>query len=100
MISYSCPFNHGVKFHDSLCNGCHDLMILFLNISDISVVTVKGVNYVLLFMVLSNLNQFSLVRKLCASKSWICIKIHFKEINIKNWVYNYYLNNLVPGQKV
>ena len=45
MISYYWSFKHEVKFHDSFCNGCHDLMILFLNISDISIITVKGVNY-------------------------------------------------------
>ena len=38
-----CPywfFNHGFKFQGSVCNVCHDLMILCLNISDIAIMTV------------------------------------------------------------
>ena len=38
-------FNHGFKFDDSVCNGCHDLIILCLNISDIAIITVKNVDY-------------------------------------------------------
>ena len=38
-------FNHGCKFQDSVCNGCHDLTMLSVNISDISIITVKNVNY-------------------------------------------------------
>ena len=37
----NCWFlNHGFKFQDSVCNGCHDLTIFCLNISDISIITV------------------------------------------------------------
>ena len=32
-------FNHGI------CNGCHDLKMLYLNVSDIAIVSVKGVDY-------------------------------------------------------
>ena len=38
-------FNHGLKFQISVCNGCHDLTTLCLNISDIAIITVKGVDY-------------------------------------------------------
>ena len=37
---YSC-FNHGFKFHNSVCNGCHDLKMLCLNLSDIVIITIK-----------------------------------------------------------
>ena len=37
--------NHGFKFQDSVCNGCHDVTMLCLNISDIAIITVKGVDY-------------------------------------------------------
>ena len=36
-------FNHGFKFQD-LFNGFHDLTMLCLNISDIAVIKVKGVD--------------------------------------------------------
>ena len=36
---------HGFKFQDSVCNGCHDLTMLSVNISDIAIITVKSVDY-------------------------------------------------------
>ena len=38
-------FNHGFKFQDSVYIGCHDLTVLCLNISNITIITVKGVDY-------------------------------------------------------
>ena len=38
-------FNHGFKFQSSNCNGCHNLTMLNVNISDIPVITVKKVGY-------------------------------------------------------
>ena len=45
MICHYCFFNHGFKFQDSVSNGCHDLTILCLNISNVAIVTVKNVDY-------------------------------------------------------
>ena len=42
-------FNHGSKFQDSIWNGCHDLTMLCLNISDIAIITVKNVYYCWIF---------------------------------------------------
>ena len=44
MIFHYRFFNHGFKFQDSICNGCHDLTILSVNISDIAIITVKNVD--------------------------------------------------------
>ena len=45
MICHYCFFNHGLKFQDSVCNGCHDVRMLSLTISDIAMITVKDVGY-------------------------------------------------------
>ena len=45
MICRYCFFNNGFKFQDSVCNVCHDLMILCLNISNIAIITVIVVDY-------------------------------------------------------
>ena len=45
IICHYWYFNHGFKFHNSVCNGCHDLTMLCLNISNIAIITVKGVDY-------------------------------------------------------
>ena len=36
-----CFLNHGFEFQDSVCNGCHDLTMLSVNISDIAIITIK-----------------------------------------------------------
>ena len=44
----SCHYwfsNHGFKFQDSACNGCHDLRILSVNVRDVAIIAVKNVNY-------------------------------------------------------
>ena len=36
---------HGFKFQDSVCDGCHDLMMLSFNISNITIIAFTGVDY-------------------------------------------------------
>ena len=43
MICHYWLLNHGLKFQYSLCNGCHDLTMLSVNISDIVNITVNNV---------------------------------------------------------
>ena len=38
-------FNHGLAFQYSVCNGYHDFSILYLNISDIPIITIKMIDY-------------------------------------------------------
>ena len=38
-------FNHGFKYQNSVCNGCHDLKMLCLNLSNIAIITLKSVDY-------------------------------------------------------
>ena len=38
-------FNHGFKFQDYVCSGCNDFSMMCLNISDITIITVKNVDY-------------------------------------------------------
>ena len=45
MICHYYFFNHGFKFQNYVCNGCHHLTILCLNIIDIAIITVNGVDY-------------------------------------------------------
>ena len=45
MICYYCFFNHGFGFQDSVCNGCHYLTMLSVNISDFANITIKNDDY-------------------------------------------------------
>ena len=38
-------FFYGFKFQDSFCNGCQCLAMLSVNISDIAIITIKGIDY-------------------------------------------------------
>ena len=57
MICHYCFFNHGFKFQDSICNGCHGLIILSIYINDIAIITVKMLIIVVFFITLANLKQ-------------------------------------------
>ena len=45
MICHYWFFNHGFEFQNSVCNGCHDLTMLSVSISDIAIITIKNVDY-------------------------------------------------------
>ena len=45
MICHYCFFNHGLNNQDSLSNGCHDLTMLSVNVSDIAIITVENADY-------------------------------------------------------
>ena len=45
MICHYFFLNHGFKFQNYVCNGCHDLTMLRFNISDIVIIIVKNADY-------------------------------------------------------
>ena len=47
-------FNHGFEFQVSVFNGCHDLSMLSVNISDITIITVKNVDH---HCIIHNINK-------------------------------------------
>ena len=49
MICHYWFFDHGVKFQDYLCNGCHDWSMLYLNISNIAIITVRNIDYQIMY---------------------------------------------------
>ena len=55
-------FNHGFKFQNYVCNGCHDLTMLSVNISDIVIVTVKNVDYCCIILNISKSEAISLLK--------------------------------------
>ena len=53
-LSLFILFCRGFKFEKFFCNDCHDLTMLRLNISDIVIITVKGVDYRCIICNISN----------------------------------------------
>ena len=33
------------KFQPNVCNGCHDLLMIYMNLSDVSILNIKGADY-------------------------------------------------------
>ena len=91
--------NHGCKFQTSVCNGCHDLTLLCLNLSDIVIITVKAVEYHCIICDISKCEATNLLEILYFMI--VCVyKIHIKEIIIKNRVYNYYFDSLIKTKEL
>ena len=62
MFCHFCFFNHGFKFQDSICNDCHDLTMLSVNISDIAIITIKNVDYHCIFHNISKYEAINLLK--------------------------------------
>ena len=65
MICHYWLFNHELKFQNYVCNGCHDLTMLSVNISDVAIITVKNVDYRCIVHKIS---------KFCSGRLWVYIK--------------------------
>ena len=37
--------NKSFKFQPNVCNGCHDLLVMSMNLSDIAILSIKGAAY-------------------------------------------------------
>ena len=45
-VCYYCYFsNKGFKFQPNVCNSCHDLLMMSVNLSDIAILNIKGSDY-------------------------------------------------------
>ena len=66
MICHYCFFNHGFRFQNFVCNGCHDLTILCLNISNIAFITVKNFDYHCIIHNISKSEVINLLKKFCS----------------------------------
>ena len=63
MISHYWFLNHGFKLQDSVWNGCHNLTILCLTISNIAIITVKNVDYRCIIHHINKPNAINLFKK-------------------------------------
>ena len=88
--SKECIISQGSVF-----NVCLTLAMLCLNLSSISITNVKGVEYCCIIQDISKSEGIHLLLVIVGIH-----KIHVKEVNIKNRVYNYYFEHLVKTKKL
>ena len=63
MICHYWFFNHGFNFQDYVCNGCHDLTKLIVNIGNIAIITVKNTDYCCIIHNISKSETINLLEK-------------------------------------
>lgn len=51
IVCYYWYLNYKFKFQKSVYNGRHDLLVICTDISEVAIITVKGVNYLFLFFI-------------------------------------------------
>ena len=68
-------FNHGFKFQDYICNGCHDLTMLSVNISDIAITAAENVDYRCIIHNISKSEAINLLERVVLEKCGYVLKI-------------------------
>ena len=90
-------FNHGFKLQSSVCHGCHDLMMLCLNINYAAITIVKSVDYCCTTHDISMSEAIHLLQNSMLDDRGI-YKMHISKISIKNQVCNCYFNNSIEAK--
>ena len=62
MICHFWFLNDGFKFQISVCNGCHDLTMSSVNISDIAIIVGKNVDYLCIIYNISKSEATNLLK--------------------------------------
>ena len=62
MVCHYWFLNYGLKFQGCVSNGCHDLLMHCVNISNIAVITVKGADYCCIIYVITKSNAITLLK--------------------------------------
>ena len=45
MFYQSIPLNKGFKFQPNVCNRCHNLLMISMNLGDIAILNIKSTDY-------------------------------------------------------
>ena len=61
MICHYRFFNHGFNSQGYVSNGCHDLTMLSVNISDVAIITVPNVDY---YCIIHNISKSAAINLL------------------------------------
>ena len=62
MICQKRFFNHEFKFQDYVYNGCHDLTMFTVNLSDIVIITIQNVDYRCIIHKISKFEAINLLK--------------------------------------
>ena len=97
IFCYHWNFNYGFKFQNSVCNCCHDLTLLCLNINNVAIITVKSVDYCFIIHGISKSEAIHLLKKSIIDDPGCQRKCMSKKSMLKI-VHNYYFKNLIKAK--
>ena len=60
--------NKGFKFQSYVCNGCHDLLTMSMNLSDIAILKSKGADYCCIISRISKIEAINLMQDIDLTK--------------------------------
>ena len=60
--------NHSFKFEPNVCNRCHDLLMMSVNLSNISVLNIKGSDYRCIISLISKHETINLMQNAYLTK--------------------------------
>ena len=64
MICHFWLFNHGFNFEDSVCNGCHDLKMLSVSLSNTAIITIENIAH---HCIIHNISKYKAINLLKSS---------------------------------
>ena len=70
----------GFKFQPNVCNGCHDLLMISMNLSDIAILNIKGSDYRCIISLISKNEAINLLQNADLTKK----AEHYKVKKYKN----------------
>ena len=54
--------NHSFEFQPNVCNRCHDLLVISINLSDIAILSIKGSEYCSIINLISKNKAINLLQ--------------------------------------
>ena len=61
--------NKGFKFRLYFCNGCHDLLMMSMNLSDITILNIKSVDYRCIILAICRKEDIKLMQNINLTKN-------------------------------
>ena len=62
VFHYSYFLNHSFMFQPNVCNTCHDLLMMFINLRDIAILNIKGSDYLCIISLISKNEAIKLLQ--------------------------------------
>ena len=67
-LSLLVVLDKGFKFQLDVCNGCHDFLMMYMDLSDIAILNIKGADYCCIISRISKSEAINLMQNIDLTK--------------------------------